>query len=655
LKWQSGAAYLRRLIAAPGTFAMRADQVGASALWLILDTALCYAALAAGMSARAGQTLSFIVTAAVSFWFSVRPKAAASGRVIGWTSCSLLVVVSVLAVFLRSGILDLIQGWGWPVPVAVLAAVLATAAVTVPGYSQCLSRARGTGLDDAGWRGLAMSVVAYVFALRLVYCGQVDLLPEEAYYWNYAQHLDIGYLDHPPMVAWLIRLGTVLFGDTEFGVRIPALCCGAVTSLFLFRLTRNLFGEPAAWLALILAQLLPFFFMAGLLMTPDAPLTAAWAATLYFLERALIADGARAWRWAGVSMGAGLLSKYTIGLLGLAALLFTLVDPPSRRWLRRFEPYAAALLALAIFTPVIVWNAEHDWASFAFQTSRRLAEHPRFALHRLIGSALVLITPTGLIAAGIALTRRKPATAAVYGAADSARAWRLIRISVLVPLVVFMAFSLRHEVKLDWTGAPWTAAIPLLAFGIVESRRRLRNAPRPRLPAAWLPTLIVMLITYGAGLQYLALGIPRLGFTQHTELIPVGWRDLGRQIDGIAADVERRYGGSLLIVGMDRYAIASELAFYSPDRSKSVARTSTGHLFDGVGLMYERWFPIEQQAGRTLLLIAWDPSDLAALRLEPHVQSVEPLQEGTLMRDGRIVRRYYYRIAHGYRGSPRAS
>ena len=71
-------------------------------------------------------------------------------------------------------------------------------------------------------------------------------------------------------------------------------------------------------------------------------------------------------------------------------------------WWRRKEPYLAALLALALFSPVLVWNAQHGWASFVFQTSRRVAEAPQFALHKLIGSMVVLLTPTGLLAvAGI--------------------------------------------------------------------------------------------------------------------------------------------------------------------------------------------------------------------------------------------------------------
>ena len=164
------------------------------------------------------------------------------------------------------------------------------------------------------WRAAAIAVTALAVILKLIYAGAVELMPEETYYWNYAQHLDIGYLDHPPMVGWLIAAGTAAFGDTEFGVRIGALCCGAIASFFAYRLTRDMFGAASGWVAVVLAQTLPFFFLTGILMTPDAPLTAAWAGALYFLYRALIKDQARAWWGAGVCLGLGLLSKYTIAL-----------------------------------------------------------------------------------------------------------------------------------------------------------------------------------------------------------------------------------------------------------------------------------------------------------------------------------------------------
>ena len=602
------------------------------AFWVLADIALCGAALALGTPVGSAHVAVFIAIALA--WNGSRLWAARPTLPL----LLLLPAACLLALVVRSGVIELLtQVKGWSAYAAVVPAAIVTGIV--------LQRMGNTGADVQR-RALLITLVGYAFFVRVLYSAQIELLPEEAYYWNYSRHLDIGYLDHPPMVAWLVRIGTLLFGDTEFGVRFGALCCGTVSSCFIYGLTRNVFGESSAALALGLAQVLPFFFLAGMLMTPDAPLTAAWAASMYFLERALIAGRRRAWIWAGLSFGLGLLSKYTIALLGAGTFLFMVLDPASRRWFRRWEPYAAVCIATAVFAPVLVWNAEHEWASFAFQTSRRLAEAPRFSLHRLVAAALVLLTPTGLLAAGAALAGAPAVPVAVSLDDSTLRPRRFMRIAVLVPLSVFAVFSLRHEVKLDWTGAPWAAALPLMAFGAEP------HAPgriSRWLHAAWPATLICMLLVYGALFYHLVLGIPGLGLTSHTELVPVEWRDFGRQIDGVADAVRARYGEDLLVVGMDRYAIASERVFYSRDRSKAVAETSSWHLFGGMGLMYERWFPAQRQAGRTLLLVGWDAADLAAADLQSHVSGLEPLQEGTLVRDGRVVRRYYYRVAHGYR------
>jgi dolichol-phosphate mannosyltransferase len=589
---------------------------------------------------------SFTVAMALNYLLKIRPAMIAGGRTRDLKLHGRLLAVSLMAMFLRGGVLGLLTlRWGWAAQLSILFAVLAGWAVTAPGYRQVLSQ----GDSGERTRMLAVWLIVYAFALRLAYLGSVELLPEEAYYWNYSRHLDIGYLDHPPMVAWLIRLGTALFGQSQFGVRIGALGCGIIASLFVYRLTRNLFNEASALRALLLAQTLPFFFLSGLLITPDAPLTAAWAASLYYLERALLGGSRGAWWLAGVALGVGAISKYSIGLLVPVTLVFMLWDAEARRWWRRFEPYGAALLAAAIFSPVILWNAEHGWASFAFQTSRRIAEASRFALHKLVASALVLITPTGVLAVAVACTGDTGAGADDIGAP---RRRLFIRLAVLLPLAIFAIFSLRHDVKLDWTGAPWTAALPLIAVGMIPAKAPLSGI-KAWIRAAWTPTLVTMLLIYGAGLHYLVLGLPGLGYGKHIELLPVGWREFSRQIVDTAAQIRTQTGVEPLIVGMDRYAIASELAFYGAERTHSELQTSSAHLFEGVGLMYERWVPRQLQEGRNLLLVAWDAGELRGPTIESHAERLGPIEEETLTRDSRVVRRYYHRLAYNYRNEPR--
>jgi dolichol-phosphate mannosyltransferase len=594
----------------------------------LLDILVFCTLVAAGLSLRDANAYAFAIGYALTLLLRWPALRAAQDPSSAWRLGLRSAVVGFMALFLRGGVLALlVQRWGWAPQVGIVFAVALGLAATAPR-----------------WRNPALALIVYSFVLRLVYAGSVEMMPEETYYWNYSRHLDLGYLDHPPMVAWLIRVASAVFGQTEFGVRAGALLCGAITSFFVYKLTRNLFGAATALGAVLLVQALPYFFLSGLLMTPDAVLVAAWAASLYFLERALIGNRSRAWWFAGISLGIGMISKYSIALLVPVTAAFMAWDPQSRRWWTRKEPYIGALLALAIFSPVIIWNAQHEWSSFAFQTSRRLAEMPQFALHKLIGSAIVLITPTGLLAIIAVLLSRH----AGVESPDAARRRRLFNLAILLPLAVFVVFSLRHEVKLDWTGAPWTAALPAMALLMMNPDARAGRFAR-WIRAAWMPTPLVMLLIYGAGLHYLVLGIPGVGYDKHIEVIPVGWRDLSAHVLETANAERKELGAAPLIVGLDRYAIASELAFYGGAHTATGLATGNSHLFGGMGLMYGWWLPPKSQDGRNLLLVAWTPGELDDKFIHARVERLGPIEDDVLMRDGILIRHYYHRMAFNYR------
>jgi len=224
-------------------------------------------------------------------------------------------------------------------------------------------------------------------------------------------------------------------------------------------------------------------------------------------------------------------------------------------------------------------------------------------------------------------------------------------IAVLLPLTAFAIFSLRHEVKLDWTGAPWVALLPILAVGAIPSADTVGGI-RAWIRGAWVPTLVTLVLIYGAGLHYLVLGLPGVGYGKHIELVPVGWRELSRQIEKTASGFRNDTGVDPLIVGMDRYAIASELAFYGFSSTKSPVETSSAHLFGGIGLMFALWSPAKLQEGRTLLLVAWDPHDLSDEYVESHAERLGPIEDDVLQRDGQVVRHYYHRFAYNYRSIP---
>ena len=374
------------------------------------------------------------------------------------------------------------------------------------------------------------------------------------------------------------------------------------------------------------------------MITPDSPLTACWAAALFFLERALVAQQRGAWLGVGIAMGLGMLSKYSIGLAGLAAGLFLLVDASSRRWFLRWQPYAATLLAFALFSPVILWNAQHDWASFSYQGGRVSAD-PRFSTHVLIFSIATVLTPTGL--AGLLIF------AFLKNADTAVRARQLLFMKVFAtaPFAVVAFFSLRHVIKLWWTGPIWLAALPVLALGLWQFGQRTSDR---WVRASWLPTVMICALAYGVFFHYLALGLPGIDYSTQMNLLPVGWRELARQVDLVEKGVQDEMKMEPLVVGMDRNFISSEMAFYDKDESPGFLDTAGINLFGKNALMYQFWFPAKEQTGKAIVLVAFNENDLTRRALARHSERLGPVVRGDLARDGKFIRHYFYRVAYGY-------
>ena len=653
------AAYGRRLMVLAGG----AVSMGTAARFAIVgvlgvgvDFLAFMTLLAVGASLVLSHVVSFALATVFNYALNSRWSFAGSRAMSpesDWRLYLRFFTVCLLALFLRGGILaTAVDSWGWPPQAAILLAIAAAAIVNYLGSAFFIFPSVGPRTSDSvRWRVRAIAVVGYVILLRFVFLGSMDLMPEEAYYWNYAQHLDFGYLDHPPMVGWIIWLGTRLGGDTEFAVRIGAFLCWFVAGYFSYQLTRNLYGKTAAFVAVLILCTLPFFFMTGLFMTPDAPLTAAWAAALYFLERALIGGRRAAWLGAGIAIGIGMLSKYTIALLGPATLLLVLLDPELRRWLRDPLPYLAALIALLVFSPVIVWNWQNGWASFAFQGSERVQESTRFSLHFLLGTILVLLTPVGILAAARIfpadmksikgwLADRRTAFAAAY---------------TLVPLSVFVTFSLFHEVKVNWTGPVWLALLPAIAWTLTATEPAAHLASL-RLRRPWLVTVAVLLFTYGAALHFLVLGLPGIGHSGiPLKSLPIGWKEFSAQVERIESDLEKETGEEPLRVGMDRYFLSSQIAFYDPDKD-AVRNTAGRSLFGMDSLMFDRWVTPEAASGRNVLLVSRRSNGpIAAEAVADRFRTLGPIQEHIVYKDGIPVNRFYYRIGYGYKAHSQAA
>ncbi|MGA8890699.1 MAG: glycosyltransferase family 39 protein [Anaeromyxobacteraceae bacterium] len=427
---------------------------------------------------------------------------------------------------------------------------------------------------------IAFLLVAVSTALHVAYAGALPLAPQEAYYWQYARHPALSYFDHPPAAAWTIALLTALLGESERVVRLAAASWSAVFCLFFFLSARRLIGSRPALLALATMLVTPFFSLGQTIITPDGPLVAAWIAAFYFTVRTL-QDDRPAWLLAaGLAAGVAGLGKYT-GLLLLPQILAALVlDSRGRRMLRTPWPWVGAALALLVFSPVVIWNATHGWASFGFQFGKRGHEmHLEpvlvgrfFGLQALVVSPILFLV---LLAAMVVSVRR----------------WReeTMRLCALfsVPMMaIWIVVSPFHWVKMNWAVPVYPTALIAAVAIYVERPARFRGVAIASVAVALLGTLYLTLMPVW----------PALPFPARDDTT-AGWRDLAARVEA-----ERKAaGGDLPVVGCF-YRTASTLAWNLPGRPE----TWSSNAFGEPGLAYDFWRSPRELVGREVLVVLDD-------------------------------------------------
>jgi 4-amino-4-deoxy-L-arabinose transferase-like glycosyltransferase len=330
---------------------------------------------------------------------------------------------------------------------------------------------------------VAASLIAVMTALRVVYAGATELRTDEAYYWTWSKEAVLSFLDHPPMIAWFIRFGTAIFGDTNLGVRFAGILAMLVTQLLLADIVRRVTHDVRA---IVLAVLMPEAALYyGLLMakvSPDVALIPFAVAMVWALIRLKESGDARWWLAAGVFAGLSLLSKFTAVMLIPAVAAFMLAPDWRGRWLSSLYPWAAALIAVALFLPVLIWNAGHDWASFRFQAVRVTTAH-ELSLRTvgdfiglqfgLVGFVLLPVVLSGLTLTAWRGYRRGDAVAI------------LLSTAVLVPFAYFFWKSVSLRVGDTWPMFMWPIGFAAAAINIAMLPREGWSAKLIKSTIAW--------------------------------------------------------------------------------------------------------------------------------------------------------------------------
>lgn len=453
---------------------------------------------------------------------------------------------------------------------------------------------------------IALGVIAASVGLHVAYAGLFSLSPQEAYYWEWSRRLDLSYFDHPPLAAWTIRAATALLGESERGIRAAAAFHSTIFSVFLWLAGRRLFGSRVALAAMVAAAAVPLFSLGQVTITPDGPLVSGWAMALYFTIRALQDDEPRWLLGAGAAAGWAVLGKYTGFLLFPQILAALLLDARGRRHLRTAWPWAGAALGLLLFTPVLAWNLRHAGASLAFQTSGRAATAAfrPVLVARYLGLQTALVTPVVLVLlveAAITSFRRR-----------ATLAFRLCALFSLPLLALATLASPFIWVRGNWLAAVYPSALLAAAALAVERGGRAARVAAGGVALAFAGTLYAHLVPL----------FPAVPFPAQDE-VSTGWRELARRVQA-----ERDRAARAQFVAGCSYKVSAELAFYLPDR----VRTLSAEIAGDHGLQYRYWFRPEALSGREGIVVLDEREEGTCRRLADACRELSPLEPLTVRR-----------------------
>lgn len=328
--------------------------------------------------------------------------------------------------------------------------------------------------SELGW---VLVVIAVATVCRLGIAAVLPLGVDEAYSLGTARQWALSYFDHPPLHLWLVGGWGKLWGSEDvLLLRLPFVALGAISSWLIYALGAQLFGARAGLWSVVIFNLAPVFGLVhGTLILPDGPLIAAALATALLVARIVLepTGGQRLglWALAGLMAGLALLSKYHGGLLILGVGLFLVTTREGRGWLLRPGPWLAVAIAALCFVPVLLWNAEHDWASFAFQAGRgRLGGGGLRPLGPLesLGLQMAYLLPWIGMPLAVFLVR------GVVSGPGNARRWLLVCLAAL-PIVVFTGLTLFSRGLAHWQMPGWLFATPLLGEALANAGRVTRR------------------------------------------------------------------------------------------------------------------------------------------------------------------------------------
>lgn len=509
----------------------------------------------------------------------------------------------------------------------------------------------------------AALIIALGGALRLwfVATAQLGLVQDEAQYWDWTRHLQLTYYSKGPLIAWIIRSGTLVFGDTEIGVRIGSIVGIALFQVLVWVLVARMWKRPLAGLFSVFAiAVSPLFQALGVLMTTDNPFVVCWTAAMIALYAATTPDdqGRERGVWPYLLLAAayavGILAKYTmLGMSGLA-VFYGLILHRQGALPRRFWPKLIAALAVGVlagFLPTLIWNMANDFVGYKHvlyligvegkgaEKLIRLSRVPEY-----VGAQLGFALPWWFVLTLFAGWRAAKVCWRGPAADDSPAGGLSLQQSALLgaffwPVTLFfLAWSFHTKVLANWNAVSFVAGSILCG---VQIEHLLRSELSPRRYAwlkagAWASFVLAVFIHV-----HQVLPIPA---TLNPANRLKGWEDMGQHMSEVAAS--RFDDPSRVFFMSNQYDITAELAFYLPGKPRTYCLWSADRRMN----QYDLWGGPQNALGWNALLVLRGDSSSIPREATDMFDSVSGPYRYVASYRGAPTRPFYYYLCYGYRG-----
>ena len=502
-------------------------------------------------------------------------------------------------------------------------------------------KAKTAAQEEWKWNFRFLNLLVITTLLRIIFGALAELKYEEAYYWLYSQHMDWSYFDHPPLVGWLIYISTKLGGDAEIWVRLPTILCFAGALFFIHRLACDLFGAKTGFITAVLASLLPAFEIYSIFVFPDAPLLLFWSAVMCFGYRLYEDERPIWWLAIGAATGLAMLAKYP-GILAPLAPVLIIALKKKYHLFKCWQFYAGIVLCWLIFSPVIYWNAQHQWASFLFQGVSRFFEANSWL--DIFGGSLLnitaLATPFGFILLLWVMWQSLKRI-------EDER-WLYLVCAFLPFTCIVAAVALFRLVQLNWPLPIYPALIIATAAVLEEIKAWYNRKWQFILGAVFIPALFISLVPWIATLFNIT------SLNRFNEIY--GWKNMGQSVLEI---ISSNYNNGHCFIAGHGYQTASEVAYYT----KLPQLTIAGNLYGERSKGFDYWSKEGDYRGwNCVYVIAEELRSNGEFRsreqfniddLKQHFSSVDPTGNRlTVFRGGAPVRRYRFYYCVDYKGIP---